>query len=318
MSSEPVRVGVIGTGALGRHHVRILRDLEGARLVGLFDTDPATARRIAEEHGAEAFARLDRLVDETEALVVAVPTVAHEEVAGPLLEEGRHVLVEKPITPSLAAADRLVAAAGPNTVLAVGHVEFYNPAVQALLDACSRARFVEVERLSVFTQRSLDIDVVLDLMIHDIQILQALDPSPIEEVRAAGIEVLSERIDIANARLELKSGCVANLTSSRVSAERVRRLRVFSRDAYYSLDYHEQSVRGFRLEEQEGPAGEKRRAITGLEIPVERGEPLRRELAGFVAACRGEDVPLVTGELGRAALACALDIVTAVTRGGRA
>jgi predicted dehydrogenase len=311
-SQEALRVGVVGTGALGRHHVRILAELDGVELVGAHDVDGATLAQVSDDFGVPAFASLGELSDEVEAVVVAVPTVHHESVAVPLLEAGRHVLVEKPITPDLESADRLLAAAG-DRVLAVGHVEFYNPAVQALLESDAHPRFVEVQRLSVFTQRSLDIDVVLDLMIHDLQILQALDPSPVVEVRSAGVDVLSERIDIANARVELESGCVANLTASRVSAERVRRLRIFSHEAYYSLDYHDQTVRGFRLDREGlGPAGT--RSIGGFELAVERAEPLRCELQAFVRACRGESCSYVSGRQGREALAAALEVVNAAQR----
>jgi predicted dehydrogenase len=198
-------------------------------------------------------------------------------------------------------------------VLAVGHVEFYNPAVEQLVSAQPRPRFVEVQRLSIFGLRSLDIDVILDLMIHDLQILHALDPSPVREVRAAGVAVLSERIDIANARVELESGCVANLTASRVSAERVRRLRLFSRERYYSLDYQEQTLKGYRLEAAGGGGSERR--IVALDLSVARDEPLRRELEAFVAACRGDRIDYVDGAAGRAALETALAIASAAAAG---
>jgi predicted dehydrogenase len=220
--------------------------------------------------------------------------------------------VEKPIAASLAEADALLAAAATaGRVLAVGHVEYFNPAVQALLAGFTRQgsapRFVEVQRLGVFAPRSLDVDVILDLMIHDLQILHALDGSPLREVRATGIAVLSSRVDIANVRLELASGCVANLTASRVSAERVRKLRVFLPSRYLSLDYQHQELKGFRLEHGEGGP-----RIEPLDLPVTPGEPLRRELEAFVAACRGESGPLVTGDQGRQALATALEVVAAI------
>jgi predicted dehydrogenase len=238
--------------------------------------------------------------------VVAVPTVAHAEIGGALLRRGLHVLVEKPIASTLAEADALLAARG-DRVLAVGHVEFYNPAVQALLAAGLPPRFIEVERLAVFTPRSLDVDVVLDLMIHDLQILHVLDPSPVAEVRATGIAVLSSRVDIANARIALASGCVANVTASRVSAERVRKLRVFSPRRYHSLDYQQQEIKGYRLE-----AAGATPQIVKDDLAVEKAEPLRRELEAFVAACRGERVPLVDGGAGRQALATALAVGEAI------
>ena len=322
--------------------MRLLRGMPGVSLAGAYDLRRDVAERVAAEFGTRALPSLDALAAEADAMVVAVPTVSHAEVGCRLLEGGLQVLVEKPIAADLASADRLVASAG-DRVLAVGHVEFYNPAVQALLSARPDPRFVEIQRLSVFGLRSLDIDVILDLMIHDLQILHALDPSPVREVRAAGVAVLSERIDIANARVELESGCVANLTASRVSAERVRRLRLFSRERYYSLDYQEQTLKGYRLET--APAGApavaaagtaarigsddaaagnstgdraaaRDRRIVALDLAVERAEPLRRELEAFVAACRGERVEYVDGGAGRAALATALAIARAAACGG--
>jgi predicted dehydrogenase len=238
--------------------------------------------------------------------VVAAPTVAHADMGCELLGRGLHVLIEKPLAASLEEADRLLAQAD-GRILAVGHVEFFNPAVQALLGVGSPPRFVEVQRLGVFSPRSLDVDVVLDLMIHDLQILHALDPSPVAEVRATGIAVLSSRIDIANVRVELESGAVASLTASRVSSERARKLRVFLPNRYYSLDYQAQEIKGYRLEEE----GEKRRILPD-DLPVERAEPLKRELEAFLAACRGEPAPRVTGEQGRRALATALAVVEAI------
>ncbi|HVG06382.1 MAG TPA: Gfo/Idh/MocA family oxidoreductase [Thermoanaerobaculia bacterium] len=292
---------MVGTGAMGRNHVRILSSLSGVEFVGVHDPDPK-----AGELGVRVFERLEDLAGEIDAAVVAAPTVAHADIGCFLLQRKIHVLIEKPIASSLAEADRLLEAQG-DRVLAVGHVEFYNPAVQALVGVGTPPRFVEVQRLGVFSPRSLDVDVVLDLMIHDLQILQALDPSPVVEVRATGINVLSPRVDICNARVELGSGCVANLTASRVSSERVRKLRAFLPSRYYSLDYHAQEIRGYRLEEGDGG-----RKILPSDLTVTRAEPLLRELEAFVAACRGEKAPLVTGEAGRRALETALAVVDAI------
>jgi predicted dehydrogenase len=307
---RPLRVGVVGTGALGFHHTRILAELPGAELGGVYDARREVAERVAAEHGSRAFAELEELAEAIDAAVVAVPTVAHAEVGCALLDRGLHVLVEKPLAPDLAEADALVAAAERGgRVLAVGHVEYFNPAVQTLLGV-GRPRFVEVQRMSVFTPRSLDVDVVLDLMIHDLQILHALDPSPVTEVRATGIEVLSPRVDIANVRVQLGSGCVANLTASRISSERVRKLRMFQQARYYSLDYREQEIRGYRLE-QDADGG---RRIVPDDLPVTRREPLAAELAAFVAACRnGDGTGVVDGARGRQALATALAVVEAIT-----
>ncbi|HKI04774.1 MAG TPA: Gfo/Idh/MocA family oxidoreductase [Thermoanaerobaculia bacterium] len=301
-----LRVGVFGTGAMGRNHVRLLSSLAGAELVGVYDPRPEAAEAVAQEHGARVFPRLEDLAGEIDAAVVAAPTVAHAEMGCALLRRGLHVLIEKPLAASLEEADRLIESAG-DRVLAVGHVEFYNPAVQALLSVGTAPRFVEIQRLGVFSPRSLDVDVILDLMIHDLQILHALDPSPVTEVRATGIAVLSPRIDIANVRLELASGGVASLTASRVSSERARRLRAFLPNRYYSLDYQAQEIKGYRLEE----SGAERRILPD-DLPVERAEPLKRELEAFLAACRGEAAPRVDGAQGRQALATALAVVEAI------
>lgn len=311
IGKAPLRVGVVGTGSLGRHHARILAELAHVELVGIFDIRPEVAENVAAEFGSRAFPDLESLASEIEAAVVAVPTTDHALVGCPLLERGIHVLIEKPIAPDLKEADRLVRAVG-DVVLAVGHVEFYNPAVEKLLEIEQRPGFVEIHRLAAFSPRSLDVDVVLDLMIHDLQILHALDDSPVAEVRATGISVLSDRIDIANARIALTSGCVANLTASRVSAERVRKLRAFlpSR-GYYSVDYQEQEVKGFRLAQDGGD-----RQIVPDPLEVIKQEPLKRELECFVAACRGESVRLVDGLQGRRALKTALRVLKAIDEVG--
>ena len=279
--------------------------------MGVYDIQPEVCRQIAAEFGAHAFADLDSLAVGIDAAVVAVPTTDHAAVGCALLERGIHVLVEKPIAPTLAEADLLVRAAG-DAVLAIGHVEFFNPAVEQLLAIEQRPGFIEVHRLAVFSPRSLDVDVVLDLMIHDLQIMHALDDSPVAEVRATGISVLSDRIDIANSRIALTSGCVANLTASRVSAERVRKLRAFlpSR-GYYSVDYQDQEIRGFRLEQMSSE-----RRIVPDPLVVDKQEPLKRELESFVAACRGESVDLVDGVQGRRALKTAHRVLKAIAEPG--
>jgi len=315
------RLGVMGVGAMGRNHVRVLASLPGAELVGVYDPRREAADAAAAEHGTRAFASAEELAAAVDAMVLAVPTVLHGELGCELLGRGLHVLVEKPLAASLEEADRLLAAAAAaGRVLAVGHTEFWNPAVQALLGLGVPPRFVEVQRLAVFTPRSLDVDVVLDLMIHDLQILHALDGSPVREVRATGIPVLSPRTDIANVRLELASGCVANLTASRVSAERVRKLRTFLPSRYYSLDYLAQEIHGYRLEEL--PGG---RRIVPDNLAVTRDEPLRGELAGFVAAAAGKAARVgggtaglvVDGAAGRQALATALAVAAAIEQGLR-
>ena len=294
---------------MGRHHVRILAALPEADLVGIYDQRPELAARLASEHGTRSCASVEELAERVDAAVLAVPTYAHAQIGCQLLEAGVHLLVEKPIASTLEEADRLLAAAGPGVagagerVLAVGHVEFFNPAVQALLAIEEAPRYVEVQRLSPFTPRSLDVDVILDLMIHDLQLLHVLDPSPIREIRATGINVLTDRIDIASVRLELASGVVANVNTSRVSAEGVRKLRVYLATRYLSVDYRQQEVKGFGLKEE----GEHRLIMPEL-ITVHRSEPLRAELEAFIAACQGRDVRVVTGADGRRALETALSI----------
>lgn len=288
---------------MGRHHVRILSESPEAELVGICDRDAAVAQALSDAHGVPVFDSVSRLADEVEAMVLAVPTVEHAELGVGLLKRGLHLLVEKPIASTLAEADVLLEAAS-SSILAVGHVEFFNPAVQALLALEQPTGFVEIHRLAAFKPRSLDIDVVLDLMIHDLQILHALDPSPIAEIRATGINVLTQKVDIANVRIELESGCVANVTASRISAEAIRKLRVFLTDSYYSLDYHEQTLQGVRL------LGDSATRQLVPQLPeIHKAEPLKAELDAFLAACRGDARTVVTGDDGRRALATALQVI---------
>jgi predicted dehydrogenase len=300
------RIGVIGTGAMGRHHVRILSDFPGAELVGICDSDSEVVSAVAAEHGVATFDSVEELADRVEAIVLAVPTAKHRRLGVALLEAGKHLLVEKPIAVSLEEADALIEAAG-DRVLAVGHVEFYNPAVQALLGLELPPGFLEIHRMAAFKPRSLDIDVVRDLMIHDLQVLHALDPSPVVEVRAKGINVLTERVDIANVRLVLESGCVANITASRISAESIRKLRVFFKSSYYSLDYAARTLRGQCLETN----APRPRIQADLPEVADR-DALESELASFLAACRGERGPLVDGRQGRRALATSIEIANTI------
>lgn len=299
---ERLRIGVVGTGSLGRHHVRILAEMPEADLMGIYDQRPEVAAQLASDHQTRSFRSLEELVEQVDAVVLAVPTYAHAQLGQQILESGCHLLVEKPMTTDLEEADRLLTAAG-DRVLAVGHVEFYNPAVQALLEVGETPRFVEVQRLSPFTPRSLDVDVILDLMIHDLQILHTLDPSEVKEIRATGIEVLSSRIDITSARIQLASGTVANITASRVSAESNRKLRVYFKKRYFSIDYKAQEIKGFGLEQD----GDKRVIVPEL-LDVRSCEPLRAELEAFVGACLGKGNRYVTGQEGRRALETALEI----------
>ena len=299
MPGDRLRVAVIGVGHLGRHHARILSTLEGAQLVAVVDTNAERAAAAAASTGATARADFREIIGDVDAVTVAVPTERHRDVALPFLERGVAVLVEKPMARSLFEADDLVAAArASGATLAVGHTERYNPAVAAVLPLVTSPRFIEVHRLGAFPDRSLDIDVVFDLMIHDLDIILALVRSEVESIEAVGVPVLTSKYDIANARLRFASGCIANVTASRISKERVRKIRFFQPDAYLSIDYAAQEVEGWRLVRRDGA----RPAIEGGPLPVERDEPLRRELADFVRAVREKRPPLVDGNAGRRAL----------------
>jgi len=303
--ADGMRVGVIGVGHLGKHHARILSGLQGARLTAVVDVLPGRAAEIAAAAGTRPMADSRGLLDEVDAVTVAVPTALHREVALPFLERGIAVLVEKPMAQSLAEADELIAAArASGAVLAVGHTERFNPAVSAVLPLVTSPRFIEVHRLGVFPERSLDIDVVFDLMIHDLDVILAMVRSEVASIEAVGVPVLTPRYDIANARLRFASGCIANVTASRISRDRVRKIRFFQPDSYLSIDYAAQEVEGWRLVRRDGA----RPSIEGGAIPVERDEPLRRELADFVRAARDRSMPLVNGEAGRRALELATRI----------
>jgi predicted dehydrogenase len=300
--ADRIRVAVVGVGHLGRHHARILSSLEGAELVAVVDTDAERAAAAASATGAPALADFREIADRVDAVTIAVPTELHRDVALPFLERGTSVLVEKPMARSLSEADELVAAARVSgATLAVGQTERYNPAVAAVLPLVTSPRFVEVHRLGAFPDRSLDIDVVFDLMIHDLDIILALVGSEVESIEAVGVPVLTSKYDIANARLRFASGCIANVTASRISKERVRKIRFFQPDAYISIDYAAQEVEGWRLVRRDGG----RPSIEGGPLPVARDEPLRRELADFIRAVRTKTSPLVDGDAGRRALALA-------------
>jgi predicted dehydrogenase len=293
---------VVGVGALGRHHARVWAGVPGARLVGVVDADPARAAAVAAEHGGRAFERLDELLGEVDAVSVAVPTVDHHRVAREAIEAGRAVLLEKPMTATLGEADDLLALSRERGVaLQVGHIERFNPATAALLSAGRGARFVEVHRLGSFSARSLDVDVVLDLMIHDLDIVLALDGSEPVQIEAVGVPVLTPRVDIANARLRFASGLIANLTASRVSLEKVRKFRVFAPRTYVSADFTAREAQVFWLEADE--AGRPRIASERRGAPDL--EPLRLQIEAFARAVREGSTPLVPGPEGRRALALA-------------
>ena len=297
----PVRVAVVGVGHLGQHHARLLASLDGVELVGVCDTNRARAGEIAAKFGGQIFADSRELLSRVDAVTVAVPTVSHVDVALPFLDAGIATLVEKPIAPSVQDADRLVdAAERSGAMLATGHTERFNPAVATALPLISGPRFIEIHRLGTFPERSLDIDVIFDLMIHDLDLLLNVVKSEVTQIEAVGVNVLTPKADIANARLRFASGCIANVTASRISRERVRKARFFQNDAYVSIDYAAQELEVFRLVK----AG-ARPMIQGGKVAVDNEEPLRRELEDFVDAVRTRRKPGVTGRDGRDALALA-------------
>jgi predicted dehydrogenase len=303
--ADTVRVAVIGVGHLGRHHARILAGLEGATLTAVVDTLPDRAAEIAAGAGTKPLTDYRALLGEVDAVSIAAPTELHHEIAIPFLERGIPVLVEKPMARTLAEADAMIAAAAASgATLAVGQTERYNPAVAAVMPLVTSPKFIEVHRLGVFPDRSLDIDVVFDLMIHDLDVIAALVRSEVTSVEAVGVPVLTPKFDIANARLRFASGCIANLTASRISRDRVRKIRFFQPDSYISIDYAAQEVEGWRLVRKDGA----RPSIEGGSLPVQKDEPLRRELADFIGAVRDKRRPLVDGEAGRAALELATRI----------
>ena len=304
-AARPIRIAVVGVGSLGQHHARVCAALEGATLAGVYDTDRARAGEVAAKHGCRAFDHLRDLLPEADAVTVAVPTVDHHRVARLVLEAGKDALVEKPMSSTLPEAEDLIRLARERgLVLQVGHIERFNPATDVLRANTRQPRFIEVHRLGSFSPRSLDIDVVLDLMIHDLDIVLSLDGSEAVQVDAVGVPVLTPRVDIANARLRFASGLIANLTASRVSAERVRKFRVFSPRTYISVDFAAREAQVHRL--VDGPGGPE---IQSERTAAPDEEPLRRELAAFVAAVRDRSEPVVTGADGMRALALAHEIL---------
>ncbi|MDE3105040.1 MAG: Gfo/Idh/MocA family oxidoreductase [Acidobacteriota bacterium] len=329
------RVVVVGAGVFGRNHLRVYQDLQASgapvQLVGVVDAQPEAAARAAADFSLPGFTSLAEClaaVGPVHAASVCVPTVHHASVAEPLLAAGVDLLIEKPLAGTLQDADRILAAARQHgRIVQTGHLERFNPAVTAARRVLHQPMFFESHRLSVFTPRSLDVDVVLDLMIHDLDIVLSLVGSPVTEVRAVGLPVLSPKVDIANVRLEFANGCVANFTASRVSTERVRKLRFFQPHQYLSLDFARQDLLMIDVTAAAGLSMEQLAALAAMaqasgqhpsaglslkKLPVEPGEPLRLELQAFLDAVRHRQPPLVSGDDGRAALQLALEINTAI------
>jgi len=316
-----LRVGVVGTGSLGYHHARILRDVRAAGFAGIYELDAERAQTVSRELGVRAYPSLDALLAEVDAVSIVVPTRAHHAVARQALAAGKHLLIEKPMTATLDEADDLLALARARGMLVqIGHIERFNRAIRAALPHVDHPLFMDSDRLAPFNPRGADVAVVLDLMIHDIDLLLTLTGAKVRDVSAVGIPVLTPSVDIANARITFENGAVATITASRVSRDRMRKLRIFQRNGYLSLDLAAGTGELYRLRTGVDFAA-LAQAAQPLEAFVERvplaapeGEPLKLELESFVAALRGESPVAVTGEDGREALAVALRIVRDIER----
>jgi len=301
-----VRVGVVGVGHIGREHARIYSQLPDVEFVGLYDLDTQVAQKVAQRHGVKTFSTAQALAEVVDAATIATPTSTHHEIGGLFLGLGKHVLVEKPITDNSEQAKALVdLAQARNLVLQVGHIERFNPALNALEEKLTHPKFIEAHRLSTYPGRSTDIGVVLDLMIHDIDVVLHLVRSPIQHIDSVGTAVLSKGEDIANARIRFENGCVANLTTSRISFEKMRKIRVFQDDAYLSLDYFDQSGVIYRKVDKQ---------IVKENIKVEKDEPLKLELSAFVDCVRLRQSPRVDGRQASVALDIAMQITEQIAQ----
>jgi predicted dehydrogenase len=321
LTESNIKVAVVGVGDFGRNHVRVWKEVEGVDLVGVMDSNPDRAAKVAIEFGTVALKDFDDLATSAQAVSLAVPTSEHARIGCDLLERGLDVLVEKPIAASLPEADALLAAAKRhNRILQIGHLERFNPAVIAAEKIIARPLFFEIHRLGVFSQRSLDVDVVYDVMIHDLEILLAFVPGPVADLRAVGIPVLTDKVDIAHARIEFETGAVANLTASRVSTERVRKMRFFQEHEYVSIDFTRQDVLRVQVDP---PAARTPGAPPELPMPrfetlgAGHEEPLRAELRAFADSVRTRKAPRVDGAVGRRALELADRVMAGILEHAR-
>jgi predicted dehydrogenase len=309
--ANKIKTAVIGVGHLGQAHARVHASLEQVELVAVCDVNEDRCREIAERHSTRFVGDYRELLDQVEAVSIATPTVNHCETSLAFLEAGVHVLIEKPIARSLDEADEMIRAAeSKNLVLQTGHIERFNPAFAALRRRIERPRFFEAHRMGVFTPRSLDIDVVMDLMVHELDIIASLVQSEVVKIEAVGIPILTRKIDLANARLEFAGGCVANITASRVAGERLRKLRVFQPNEYYSLDYAEQQVAALKLIPPQTAGALPVIEAEGLQI--EKREPLLAEIESFINAVQSRTAPEVSGADGRRALALAIEVLNKI------
>lgn len=320
--SAPLRLGVVGTGSLGYHHARILRELPGIVFKGFFEANEERAGTVSRELGIRAYPTLDALLADVDAVSIVVPTSQHHKVAMQALEAGKHLLIEKPITVTLEEADELLALAErKGLMIQIGHIERFNRAIRAALPYVDTPLFIDSDRLAPFNPRGADVAVVLDLMIHDIDLVLTLTGAAVKDVSAAGLPVLTPSVDIADARITFENGAVATITSSRVSKDRMRKLRIFQRNGYLSLDLAAGTGEMYRLRSDVDLAALAKQAqpleafVERLSIDAPQGEPLRLELESFVAALKGEAPIAVTGSAGRDALAVALRIVKGIEQG---
>ena len=306
--TDKIKTAVIGVGHLGQAHARVHASLEQSELVAVCDINESQGRAIADRHATRYVHDYRELLDRVEAVSIATPTFNHHEIARDFLEAGVHVLVEKPIARTIEEADDLISVAeSKNLILQVGHIERFNPAFVALSARIERPRFFEAHRMAVFTPRSLDIDVVMDLMVHELDIIASLVKSEVVKLDAVGVPILTPKIDLANARLEFADGCVANITASRVSGERLRKLRVFQPNEYYSLDYAEQQVATVKLTPPKTAGALPE--ISPLGLQIEKREPLLAEIESFIATVQSRSAPVVSGAEGRRALALAIEVL---------
>ncbi|MGA8409331.1 MAG: Gfo/Idh/MocA family oxidoreductase [Candidatus Acidiferrales bacterium] len=322
MNEKPIRVAVVGVGEFGRNHVRVFAEMQGVELIGVVDTNASRAAQVAAEFTTRVLRDLDSLkVEKIDAVSIAVPTKEHAPLGCRLLDWGLDVLVEKPMAASVGEANGLIASAQrANRILQVGHLERFNPAVTAVKKIVANPMFFEVHRLGIFTPRSLDIDVVYDIMIHDLDILLSLMDSPVTDLKAVGIPVITDKVDIAHARLEFATGAVANLTASRVSTERVRKMRFFQAHEYVSIDFTRQDLLRVRVDQASGqPNGQPPPLpqINFEKVPTVPEEPLRAELRAFVHAVRTRRPPRVDGAAGRAALELADRVMAGIQEHAR-
>ena len=319
--NAPLRIGVVGTGSLGYHHARILRDLPGVVLKGFYEANAERAGTVSRELGIRAYSSLDAMLADVDAVSIVVPTSKHHEVAMAALAAGKHLLIEKPITVTLAEADELLALAERNKAMVqIGHIERFNRAIRAALPFVDTPLFIDSDRLAPFNPRGADVAVVLDLMIHDIDLVLTLTGAKVRDVSAAGLPVLTPSIDIADARITFETGAVATITASRVSKDRMRKLRIFQRNGYLSLDLASGTGEMYRMRKDVDLVTLAKQAqpleafVERVAIDAPEGEPLRLELESFVAALRGEAPVAVTGRAGRDALAVALRIVADIEK----